>query len=150
MEFWILTFISVLSVIYCCDFPAIKGFEFLIHQKGSILYTVGCGFIATYVFYIIHLLFNKGITRSKIEEQGNTNSKSVKVFQLMADLIMIVCWALIQLGMGWYAKGMDAAVLGYAGSVIGGGIGLLLADMMDSNITVCPSIQKIVEVFNCL
>lgn len=126
MEIWVMTIIFVLSFAYCCDIPAIKGFEFLIHQKDSMVYGVGCGFIAAYVFYVIYYFFNKKVLTSKTEKKNSTKERElVTTFRVITVAIMLICWVIIQLGIEWHSKGMKDAALGFAGSIIGGGIGFL-------------------------
>lgn len=51
----ILFLLFLISVIYCCDHQAYKGFEFLIHDHNSMWYGVGLSIIAAYIFYLIQI-----------------------------------------------------------------------------------------------
>lgn len=67
MVFVILTLFAIVSVVYCCDFNALKGFEFLINQKDSMWYGVGLSIIASYIFYVIQVWIPEQQKRRKAE-----------------------------------------------------------------------------------
>ena len=56
MEFWILTILAVISVVYCCDFPVIIDMPWLINNHDSIFYGIGQSIVAAYIFYLIQVV----------------------------------------------------------------------------------------------
>lgn len=56
MVFSILTVIAVISFVYCCDFPVLFGMNFLVNQKDSIWFAIGCSIIASYIFYCVQVV----------------------------------------------------------------------------------------------
>jgi len=51
----ILSLITAVALVYCCDIPVMNGFEIFINDKQSIYYGVGLSIIASYIFYIIQV-----------------------------------------------------------------------------------------------
>lgn len=51
----VLLLFFMISIIYCCDFQAYKGFEFLVNDHESMMYGVGLSIIASYIFYVIQI-----------------------------------------------------------------------------------------------
>lgn len=56
MEFYILTVLAAVAFVYCCDAPVLFGLEFLINQKDSVWFAIGCSIIASYIFYCIQVV----------------------------------------------------------------------------------------------
>lgn len=52
----LLFFIFLISVVYCCDFPVIKGFEVFVNNHDSMLYSIGLSIIAAYIFYFFQVI----------------------------------------------------------------------------------------------
>ena len=48
MEF-ILFALFVVSIIYCCDMPVIKGAEVFVNNHDSMLYGIGLSIIVSYI-----------------------------------------------------------------------------------------------------
>lgn len=56
--FIILTIITFVMFVYCCDIPIIHpNFWFLVNHKddGDLLYNIGVSFIAAYIFYVFQI-----------------------------------------------------------------------------------------------
>ena len=91
MEFIVLSIITLISFIYCCDYPAIEGFEFLINNKQSIFYGVGLSIIAAYIFYIIQVF----IPHKQLEKQAyNTLEKKIKSYLDKVYWVLVFCESL--------------------------------------------------------
>ncbi|MEI3379220.1 MAG: hypothetical protein V8R54_06640 [Coprococcus sp.] len=79
MEFWILTILAVISVVYCCDFPVIIDMPWLINNHDSIFYGIGQSIVAAYIFYLIQVVIANrvrlrkcmGIVYNEISELEN-------------------------------------------------------------------------------
>ena len=52
MEIFLLG-LCLVSLLYCCDIPVIKGFEIFTNSHDSILYGVGLSIIAAYIFHVL-------------------------------------------------------------------------------------------------
>ncbi len=61
----ILLILFVLSCVYCSDLPVIAGAEIFINNHDSLLYSVGTGIIASYIFYIIQVVLPRFYERRK-------------------------------------------------------------------------------------
>ena len=55
MEF-VLLLLCLVSIVYCCDAPVIKGFEVFVNNHDSMLYNIGLSIIASYIFYVFQVL----------------------------------------------------------------------------------------------
>lgn len=51
-----LLILSVISFVYCCDLPVWQGFEFLVNDHDSLIYTIGVSIIASYIFYCFEVV----------------------------------------------------------------------------------------------
>lgn len=80
MEFYILTALTVISFVYCCDAPVLFGMEFLINQKDSIWYAIGCSIIASYIFYCIQVVLPQ-----KYNEKRAYDILSRKITNLVSE-----------------------------------------------------------------
>ena len=54
MDF-VLFALFLVSLIYCCDMPAINGFEIFVNDHDSMLYSIGLSIIASYIFYVFQV-----------------------------------------------------------------------------------------------
>lgn len=68
MVFTILSILAVVSFLYCCDIPAIHGFEILINRKDSLVYVIGSGIIVSYIFHIIQVVIPNKINEKRAYE----------------------------------------------------------------------------------
>ena len=58
---FILLFFCLISIVYCCDIPAIKGFELFVNNHDSMFYGIGLSVIAAYIFYVFQVIIPKFI-----------------------------------------------------------------------------------------
>lgn len=66
----ILLFFCLISIVYCCDIPAIKGFEVFVNSHDSMLYGVGLSIIAAYVFYVFQVIIPRFLHFRKTRNIG--------------------------------------------------------------------------------
>ena len=69
MEF-VLLFLFLLSIIYCCDIPVIRGDEIFENNHNSILYGVGLSLIAAYIFYIFQVIIPRFLRFRRVRNIG--------------------------------------------------------------------------------
>lgn len=85
MEFYILSVLSVLAFIYCCDMPVINGFEWLVNNKSSLQYNIGVAIIASYIFYIVQVWMPQ-----KVKEHNAYSQLKKKILDYIDVLYEIV------------------------------------------------------------
>lgn len=63
----ILLFFCLISIVYCCDIPAIKGFEVFVNNHDSMFYGIGLSIISAYIFYVFQVIIPKFIRFKQVK-----------------------------------------------------------------------------------
>lgn len=89
MDFMLL-FFCLISIIYCCDIPAIKGFEIFINNHDSMFYGIGLSVISAYIFYIFQVLIPRFVRFKQVRSIGcaklyDIENLMTEVFSLLQD-----------------------------------------------------------------
>lgn len=66
----ILLFLCFISIVYCCDIPAIQGFDVFVNNHDSMFYGVGLSVISAYIFYIFQVLIPRFIRYKQVKDIG--------------------------------------------------------------------------------
>lgn len=61
MTEFILLFLCLISIVYCCDIPAANGFDLFVNNHNSLFYGIGLSIIAAYIFYIFQVIIPRFI-----------------------------------------------------------------------------------------
>ena len=85
----VLLLLCLVSIVYCCDAPVIKGFEVFVNNHDSMLYNIGLSIIASYIFYVFQVLIprvlrfrrTRNIGRSKLYEVEKSMTKVFSYLQ---------------------------------------------------------------------
>lgn len=77
VEFGLLL-LFLLSIIYCCDIPVIKGYEVFVNNHDSMLYGVGLSVIAAYIFYVFQVIIPRFLHFRQTRNIGNTRLYEVE------------------------------------------------------------------------
>lgn len=88
MEFVLLTLITIISAVYCCDVPVWSGFAIFVNQKDSMWYGIGLSIIAAYIFYIIQVYIPQLKKQQKAEIY--LKSKIKDYLEMLYELIVII------------------------------------------------------------
>lgn len=88
MEF-ILFALFVVSIIYCCDMPVIKGAEVFVNNHDSMLYGIGLSIIASYIFYVFQVIIPRFLHFRQKREIG-----CIKLYEI--EKIMIKNLSILQ------------------------------------------------------
>ncbi|GAA6262531.1 hypothetical protein [Mediterraneibacter gnavus] len=90
---WGLTFLAVLSGIYCCDLQVWGGFEYFIH-KSALLTNIGYSVIASYIFYwvqnVIPTYINERSALRKVKESLK------KIYENMVEISGIINCSIVE------------------------------------------------------
>lgn len=81
---FILLFFCLISIVYCCDIPAIKGFELFVNNHDSMFYGIGLSVIAAYIFYVFQVIIPKFIRFRQVRNVGC--NKLYDIEKLMAQV----------------------------------------------------------------
>ena len=83
MEF-VLLLLCLVSIVYCCDAPVIKGFEVFINDHDSMLYNIGLSIIAAYIFYVFQVTIPRTLRFRRTRNIGYT-----KIYEVEKSMIKI-------------------------------------------------------------
>lgn len=67
---FILLFFCLISIIYCCDIPVIKGFEVFVNNHDSMFYGIGLSVISAYIFYVFQVIIPRFIRFRQVKNIG--------------------------------------------------------------------------------
>lgn len=84
----ILLFFCLISIVYCCDIPAFKGFEIFINNHDSMFYGIGLSVISAYIFYIFQVIIPRFIRYKQVRSIGC--AKLYDIENLMAEVFSIL------------------------------------------------------------
>lgn len=82
---FILLFLCLISIIYCCDIPAIKGFEVFVNNHDSMFYGVGLSVISAYIFYVFQVIIPRFIRFKQVRNIGC--AKLYDIEKLMIEVL---------------------------------------------------------------
>ena len=91
--FVFLTVLSIVAGIYCCDIPALSGFEWLIHHS-EFLKNISYSVVAAYIFYLVQYVIPNYILGKKALKLLTPKLK--KVCNLLEESKILVDKILIQ------------------------------------------------------
>lgn len=83
MEF-VLLLLCLVSIVYCCDAPVIKGFEVFINNHDSMLYNIGLSIIAAYIFYVFQVTIPRALRLRRTRNIGCT-----KIYEIEKSMIKV-------------------------------------------------------------
>lgn len=83
MDF-VLFALFLVSLIYCCDMPAINGFEIFVNDHDSMLYSIGLSIIASYIFYVFQVAIPQILHFRRARSIG-----CIKLYEIEELMIMV-------------------------------------------------------------
>lgn len=84
MDF-VLFALFLVSLIYCCDMPAINGFEIFVNDHDSMLYSIGLSIIASYIFYVFQVAIPQILHFRRARSIG-----CIKLYEIEELMIMVL------------------------------------------------------------